>query len=208
MPAGAPAGDVGGDQCADMPPHQRAGLIEQEQAQQTVDEDAGIKRRDGRCQSPTQPAGALRALVHGRELAHELVAASRLARELALEFSDVLALEHHDLERVQRGAVAGDGIDEAVQKRLDCRQRILVAGGEQGETHAIDQRQRYLFAHGVEQGGLVAEMPIDGTARYARSRRDVPQGGACHAAADKFTPRGAKNLLPCSLGFLLGATHC
>src|SRR5580693_4031333 len=101
-------------------------MVEQEQAYQAIGEDAGVERRDRRRKFPAQRAGALRALVHGRELPNKLLAAPGLAREIALELVDIFALERHDLERAQRRAVAGDRVDEAVQKGLDRRQRVRV----------------------------------------------------------------------------------
>ncbi len=125
-----------------------------------------------------------------------------------MKLVDVFALECHDLQSAQRRVVVGHSIDETVQKRLDRRQRILVAGRQQGETHAIDQRQRYLLAHGVEQGRLVGEMPINRTASHARGRGDVLKRRACDATPDEFAARGAQNLQTRLFGFLLGSTQC
>src|SRR5689334_1313957 len=142
-----------------------------------------------------------------REGLQKLAALLALPGELVTQVVDVLALEAQDLERFARLLVLQQGLGEALHQTLDAAEGIAVRRLQQREIGTIDQRQRDLLAHGIEELCLVGEMPVNGAARDAGRTRDVLQRRARHATAAEFLARRREDLTAGLLGFVLGSAH-
>ena len=129
------------------------------------------------------------------DLAKALATLVLVRRRDAGQLIDQFRLVEDHLEDDLRARVGGKPLQRAHAQVAQCRQRSR----RRRFASAFEQRvegERRAFAHGVEQGRLVLEMPINGAARDACRGRDLGQARPGHAALPENALAGVQQPLP------------
>src|SRR5438874_10032257 len=101
-------------------------------------------------------------------------------------------MEYHLEDRLSArvGRQPGEGRD---CERTHRSQRIVVRLAACLDQHGVEW-QSCAFAHCAEQIGFVFEMPVDRTARYAGSGRDLGEGCFCDSMVAEYPLGGVEQL--------------
>ncbi|MDQ7972818.1 MAG: hypothetical protein REJ24_09650 [Rhodocyclaceae bacterium] len=180
--------------------------IEQPVLDEACNERMQALRRRGRRNRQAQPA-ALRG--QSQRLLEVLDAGTPTCQMALLHGRHLLRvfdLVRSDLEHAPHLRVGGDepqGRDHAL---LQHGERIVLRAVGR-HAHAVLHGQGHALHHGVEQVGLVLEVPVDGAARGAGLLRDLLQRGLRDALRLKQDLGSIQQAMPGGEGLFLGATN-